>query len=388
MLLNCHWPISLKHDSLNIWLFFSRSNNNRGFNNRRDNYPPRGGGSDFNNHSNYNNNRYQNGDSSERGGGNWNNRGGSRTFTRSSGPDPRFANPPPADQQQPIALQEGEFEQPARDEPVNNRWQEPPQQQQDFGRSGNYGGKWNHQRGGEVDYTVPLPRDERVELELFGTANTGINFSKYEDIPVEATGHQVPEHISSFDDIKLTDIIRENVKMARYDKPTPVQKYAIPIILGGRDLMSCAQTGSGWVNNLLHWKWNFNVVLYSKTAAFLVPILNRMFETGASINPPSNRPYNRRKQYPLGLVLAPTRELATQIFEEAKKFSYRSRMRPAVLYGGNNTSDQMRELDKGCHLIVATPGRLDDIINRGKIGLENLRYLVLDEADRKLNKSS
>lgn len=106
-----------------------------------------------------------------------------------------------------------------------------------------------------------------------------------------------------------------------------------------------------------------------------------MFEQGASINPPSNRPYNRRKQYPLGLVLAPTRELATQIFEEAKKFSYRSRMRPAVLYGGNNTSDQMRELDRGCHLIVATPGRLDDIINRGKIGLENLRFLVLDEGE-------
>jgi superfamily II DNA/RNA helicase len=77
--------------------------------------------------------------------------------------------------------------------------------------------------------------------------------------------------------------------------------------------------------------------------------------------------------------------LATQIYEEAKKFSYRSRMRPAVLYGGNNTSDQMRELDRGCHLIVATPGRLDDIINRGKIGLENLRFLVLDEADRMLD---
>lgn len=69
--------------------------------------------------------------------------------------------------------------------------------------------------------------------------------------------------------------------------------------------------------------------------------------------------------------------MATQIYEEAKKFSYRSRMRPAVLYGGNNTSEQMRELDRGCHLIVATPGRLDDIINRGKIGLENIRYLVL-----------
>jgi ATP-dependent RNA helicase DDX3X len=101
-----------------------------------------------------------------------------------------------------------------------------------------------------------------------------------------------------------------------------------------------------------------------------------MFERGAILTPVSNRP--------LGLILAPTLELATQIFEEAKKFSYRSQMRLTVLYSENNTSEQMRELDKGCHLIVATPGRLDDAINRGKIGLENLRFLVLDEADRKL----
>lgn len=195
----------------------------------------------------------------------------------------------------------------------------------------------------------------------------GINFNKYEDIPVEATGDEVPAHITTFNDIKLTEIISNNIALARYDKPTPVQKYAIPIIMSGRDLMACAQTGSG------------------KTAAFLVPILNQMFERGASLTPPNNRPYMRRKQYPLGLVLAPTRELATQIFEEAKKFAYRSRMRPAVLYGGNNTSEQMRELDRGCHLIVATPGRLDDIINRGKIGLECLRFLVLDEADRMLD---
>lgn len=224
-------------------------NNNRRFNNfnSRDNYPPRGGGSDFNNHnqSNYNNNRYQNGESSERG-GNWNNRGGgSRTFNRSGGSDSRYGNGQPKPVAQPDGEQAPEITE-NQDEPVNNRWQEPPQQNDYNNRSGGerYGGKWN-QRGGEVDYTVPLPRDERIELELFGTANTGINFNKYEDIPVEATGQQVPEHISSFDDIKLTDIIRENVKSARYDKPTPVQKYAIPIILGGRDLMSCAQTGSG-----------------------------------------------------------------------------------------------------------------------------------------------
>lgn len=167
--------------------------------------------------------------------------------------------------------------------------------------------------------------------------------------------------------MQLTEIVRNNIALARYDKPTPVQKYAIPIIRNGRDLMACAQTGSG------------------KTAAFLVPILNQMYEHGVSQPPQDNRPYNRRKQYPLGLVLAPTRELATQIFEEAKKFAYRSRMRPAVLYGGNNTTEQMRELDRGCHLIVATPGRLEDMITRAKVGLDNIRFLVLDEADRMLD---
>lgn len=218
-----------------------------------------------------------------------------------------------------------------------------------------------------VDYTQPqFPRDERVELELFGIPNTGINFKKYDEITVEATGNAVPANINTFDDVKLTTLIRENISLARYDVPTPVQKYALPIIMNGRDLMACAQTGSG------------------KTAAFLVPILNQMYE-GGLIQPPPASNRRRPKQFPLGLVLAPTRELATQIFEEAKKFSYRARMRPAVLYGGNNTSEQMRELDRGCHLIVATPGRLEDIILRDKVGLNNIRFLVLDEADRMLD---
>lgn len=247
----------------------------------------------------------------------------------------------------------------------NDRWVE-TDRRNTGGQS--FGGKWKDEKGGgNNDYTSLGPRDERIELELFGTANTGINFNKYEDIPVEATGNQVPPHITSFNDVNLTEIVKNNIALARYDTPTPVQKYAIPIIITGRDLMACAQTGSG------------------KTAAFLVPIMNQMYEHGASSSPPSNRLNNRRKQYPLGLVLAPTRELATQIFEEAKKFSYRSRMRPAVLYGGNNTHEQMRELDRGCHLIVATPGRLEDMITRGKVCLDNIRFLVLDEADRMLD---
>ncbi|XP_063702850.1 ATP-dependent RNA helicase bel [Culicoides brevitarsis] len=307
---------------------FDRGNNDRG---GYGNYGNRGRRND-------DGGNYQNGDNyNRRGGGggeNWsNNRGGNRDFqNRDNGPPQR----------------------------TNNRWQEPSDRQEP-----QMGGRWNERR--DIDYTIPLARDDRLEQELFGTTNTGINFSKYEDIPVEATGTNVPAHINSFEDVKLTEIIRNNINLARYDKPTPVQKYAIPIIINGRDLMACAQTGSG------------------KTAAFLVPILNQMYERGVQSNPPNDRPYNRRKQYPLGLVLAPTRELATQIFEEAKKFSYRSRMRPAVLYGGNNTTEQMRELDRGCHLIVATPGRLEDMITRGKVGLDNIQFLVLDEADRMLD---
>ncbi|XP_014254826.1 ATP-dependent RNA helicase DDX3X isoform X2 [Cimex lectularius] len=229
----------------------------------------------------------------------------------------------------------------------NDRWQE----------------KSSHQSNN--DWTTLMPRDDRLELELFGNANTGINFNKYEDIPVEATGDHVPAHINSFDELQMTEIISNNIRLARYDKPTPVQKHAIPIIMSNRDLMACAQTGSG------------------KTAAFLVPILNQMLLTGP-INPPP-RYGQRRKLYPLGLVLAPTRELATQIYEESRKFAYRSRLRPCVVYGGAPIGDQMRDLDRGGHLLVATPGRLVDMLDRGKIALDNCKYLVLDEADRMLD---
>jgi ATP-dependent RNA helicase DDX3X len=276
----------------------------------------------------------------------------------------------------------GRFQERERDLPRNDRWQEPEKPRDGGGRwnenrseggggggsggGGGGGGRWNDNRDrrNENDWTVPMPRDERVEHDLFGTGNTGINFSKYEDIPVEATGDKVPRHITSFEEVQLTEIIRNNISLARYDTPTPVQKYAIPIIVSKRDVMACAQTGSG------------------KTAAFLVPILNQMYEHG----PPNiSHGRSRRKQYPLGLVLAPTRELATQIYDESKKFAYRSRVRPCVVYGGAHIGDQMRDLDRGCHLLVATPGRLLDMIDRGRIGLDYCRYLVLDEADRMLD---
>ncbi|ESO98794.1 hypothetical protein LOTGIDRAFT_213568 [Lottia gigantea] len=247
--------------------------------------------------------------------------------------------------------------------------------------------KWGHNRwdsradsgdtwsnnGGEVDWSTPLPRNERLEHELFGGGNTGINFDKYEDIPVEASGENPPTNIENFEDASLGEIIRNNIVLSKYPKPTPVQKYAIPIVLNKRDLMACAQTGSG------------------KTAAFLVPILNLLYETGpgeaheAEQRQGQGRTYVRRKQYPSALVLAPTRELASQIYDEARKFAYRSRVRPCVVYGGADIGAQMRDLDRGCHLLVATPGRLVDLMERGKVELQHCRYLMLDEADRMLD---
>ena len=92
-------------------------------------------------------------------------------------------------------------------------------------------------------------RNHRLEKELFGEVNdptkqhTGINFEKYEDIPVEATGKDVPEPVTSFEESPLDKVLLENISFAHYTTPTPVQKYSVPIVAGGRDLMACAQVG-------------------------------------------------------------------------------------------------------------------------------------------------
>uniref|UniRef100_A0A671PXY5 RNA helicase n=1 Tax=Sinocyclocheilus anshuiensis TaxID=1608454 RepID=A0A671PXY5_9TELE len=243
-----------------------------------------------------------------------------------------------------------------------------------FGRyeRGGFGGggssRWVEDSRDDEDWSKPLPPNERVEHELFSGSNTGINFEKYDDIPVEATGQNCPPHIESFHDVDMGEIIMGNIALTRYTRPTPVQKHAIPIIKTKRDLMACAQTGSG------------------KTAAFLLPVLSQIYTEGpGEALQAENGKYGRRKQYPISLVLAPTRELALQIYDEARKFAYRSHVRPCVVYGGADIGQQIRDLERGCHLLVATPGRLVDMMERGKIGLDYCKYLVLDEADRMLD---
>ncbi|TQS38842.1 hypothetical protein Golomagni_00644 [Golovinomyces magnicellulatus] len=219
------------------------------------------------------------------------------------------------------------------------------------------------------------PANIRLERELFGVADdpskqqTGINFEKYDDIPVEASGTNVPEPVLKFNNPPLDDHLLRNIELAHYKVPTPVQKYSIPIVMGGRDLMACAQTGSG------------------KTGGFLFPILSQAFIHGPSAIPvgAAGNFGRQRKAYPTSLILAPTRELVSQIFEESRKFAYRSWVRPCVVYGGADIGSQLRQIERGCDLLVATPGRLVDLIERGRISLQNIKYLVLDEADRMLD---
>lgn len=210
------------------------------------------------------------------------------------------------------------------------------------------------------------------EDEIFGSLETctqaGINFGSYENIPVEMTG-RLSSTIHPVEDFEtgIHDLLMVNIKRVKYTRPTPIQKHSIPVIMAGRDLMACAQTGSG------------------KTAAFLLPICTAMLTAGPPDNPLQMDSYSYRMAQPVCLVLSPTRELAVQIYTEARKFIFGTGIRSVVLYGGSEVRRQISELDRGCDICVATPGRLVDILERNKVSFHYVKYLVLDEADRMLD---
>lgn len=168
--------------------------------------------------------------------------------------------------------------------------------------------------------------------------------------------------------------MRENVRLAGYDKPTVIQSYAIPAIIQGYDVVACAQTGSG------------------KTAAFFIPTLSKLMGKAKKLAAPRPNPATyidgvspRVTAQPLLMVVCPARELAVQIFNEARRFCYRSMLRPCVIYGGGPRGEQIHELSKGCDILIGTPGRLCDFIDRPEIlSLARLKYMIIDEADELL----
>jgi superfamily II DNA/RNA helicase len=184
-----------------------------------------------------------------------------------------------------------------------------------------------------------------------------------EDIKVEVTGQNIPDPILNFDELYLHRLLLNNLLYNSYTKPTTVQKYGIPIVLNGRDLMSCAQTGSG------------------KTLAFLLPILSVIYQ---NLDHYRENIYESTRINPLAVILTPTRELALQIYDEARKLSYKTFIKTHVVYGGVDIRIQMQNLNRGCDILIATPGRLIDLCDRGKVSFSHVRFLVLDEGDRML----
>ncbi|XP_066096970.1 probable ATP-dependent RNA helicase DDX4 [Saccopteryx bilineata] len=226
-------------------------------------------------------------------------------------------------------------------------------------KSGAEGAEGGDFQGPKVTYVPPAPPED--EDTIFAHYQTGINFDKYDSILVEVSGHDAPPAILTFEEAKLCQTLSNNIAKAGYTKLTPVQKYSIPIILSGRDLMACAQTGSG------------------KTAAFLLPILAHMMHDGVTAS------RFRELQEPECIIVAPTRELINQIYLEARKFSFGTCVRAVVIYGGTQFGHSVRQIVQGCNVLCATPGRLMDVISKEKIGLGQVKYLVLDEADRMLD---
>ncbi|KAK1392531.1 RNA helicase [Heracleum sosnowskyi] len=203
------------------------------------------------------------------------------------------------------------------------------------------------------------------QLNLNSDNSNVINFDAYEDIPVETTGSDIPPPVNTFAEIRLGKALDDNIRRCKYVKPTPIQRHAIPVALAGRDLMACAQTGSG------------------KTAAFCFPIISGILKQNGTTPFGSGR--RMRVACPLALIMSPTRELSCQIHDEAKKFSHQTGVKVVVAYGGAPINRQLQNLEKGVDILVATPGRLVDMIERERISLKRIKYLALDEADRMLD---
>ncbi|AEA43899.1 DEAD/DEAH box helicase [Fluviicola taffensis] len=160
-----------------------------------------------------------------------------------------------------------------------------------------------------------------------------------------------------FDELNLLPHLLDALKELEYTTPTPIQEQSIPSLLQGKDLFGCAQTGTG------------------KTAAFALPILQHLDPDGQV---KGKRPIRC-------LVLAPTRELANQINDSFKSYGKHSKLRSMVIFGGVNQNKQVNQLNAGIDILVATPGRLLDLMNQGHIQLSKITHFVLDEADRMLD---
>lgn len=170
-------------------------------------------------------------------------------------------------------------------------------------------------------------------------------------------GKNCPKPVRTWAQCGVSLKVLECLKKSGFERPTPIQAQAIPIIMSGRDMIGIAKTGSG------------------KTLAFLLPLFRHALD----------QPPLEPDDGPIGIIMTPTRELATQIAKEARKFTRLLNLNVVCVYGGSSISEQIAELKRGCEIIVCTPGRMIDMLaaNNGRVtNLRRVTYVVLDEADR------
>ncbi|OHE96437.1 DEAD/DEAH box helicase [Colletotrichum orchidophilum] len=221
----------------------------------------------------------------------------------------------------------------------------------------------------DEEYGDVGPKFAELEKALFGDpatrhdSNSGLDFSVISSVEVTQEGDTRVEPVHSYKDAGLHPVMLENIALCGYEAPTPIQKFTLPAI----------HKGSG------------------KTAAYLIPILNKLMGKAKKLAAPRPNPSEVElgqawvRAEPLVVVVCPTRELAIQIFNESRKFCYRTMLRPCVAYGGGPMRDQIQQLGKGCDVLIASPGRLVDFIQRPDVlSLKRLRYMVFDEADEML----
>ncbi|KAK8073769.1 ATP-dependent RNA helicase [Apiospora phragmitis] len=221
--------------------------------------------------------------------------------------------------------------------------------------------------GDEGDVGPEFPELEEV---IFGKpedrSKPGDQFDKIAQIEVQQEGMTRIVPIKTFETAGLHPVMLKNVQLCGYKTPTPIQRYCIPAIKMGHDVIAIAQTGSG------------------KTAAYLLPILNHLMGKAKKLAAPRPSPSDIQsgcgpvRAEPLVLIVVPTRELAVQIFNEARKFCYRTMLRPCVAYGGGPLRDQIYQLGKGCDILIASP-------RPNVLTLRRIKYMVIDEADEMLH---
>ncbi|KAK0527249.1 ATP-dependent RNA helicase dbp2 [Tilletia horrida] len=232
---------------------------------------------------------------------------------------------------------------------------------------GGFGGGGGDRMGGlganlnsinwEAQQLAPLRKDFYVE-DARVTARSAAEVDAYrktKQMTVQGTG--VPKPVTTFEEAGFPDYILREISKMGFKEPSPIQSQAWPMALSGRDVVAIAETGSG------------------KTIGFALPAMVHI----------NAQPLLAPGDGPIVLILAPTRELANQIQVECNRFGASSKLRTVAVYGGVPKGQQIRDLQRGAEIVIATPGRLIDMLESGKTNLHRVTYLVMDEADRMLD---